>query len=432
MKHSLLLITIFLCFSLFTFAAGDKEKAAAAEEVKKLVLWDVQTVTVLKDKIDSAAMDFMRENPGVQLEVVHIQNDPYKTKLKVVMGAGTPPDIFHNWGGGPLKEYIDSGMVATIDEIKADLLKTYIPAAFDPATFDGKTYGSPYAGLTGVFFWYRTDTFSNTGVSPPATYSDLFAVCDKLKAGGVTPITLANKTKWPGSFYYMYLADRMGGGDMFLNALYRKKGVTFEDPAYVKAGELLQDLVKRDYFPRGFNGMDYDTGQSRTMIYSSKAGMNLMGTWFLGAARKESPDVIEKIDFFPFPAVQGGKGNPTNLIGSPGQNYFSISTTCKYKEEALKWLKDYIMNKSWIEFMVRSGYVPPVKNSASYVTDPMLKQVAQRFEEAGHVQVYYDQFLPPAMGEKHKDLVQALFGLQKTSAEVAAEHEKAILEELKK
>ena len=90
------------------------------------------------------------------------------------------------------------------------------------------------------------------------------------------------------------------------------------------------------------------------------------------------------------------------------------------------------MNKSWIEFMSRSGYVAPVKNSASYVTDPMLKQVAKRFEEAGHVQVYYDQFLPPAMGEKHKDFVQALFGLQKTSAEVASDHEKAILEELKK
>jgi len=36
------------------------------------------------------------------------------------------------------------------------------------------------------------------------------------------------------------------------------------------------------------------------------------------------------------------------------------------------------------------------------------------------------------MGEKHKDLVQALFGLTITPEEMAKGHEKAILEELKK
>ncbi len=49
----------------------------------------------------------------------------------------------------------------------------------------------------------------------------------------------------------MYIADRVGGADMFLNALYRKEGGTFEDPAYIKAGELVQELVKRDFFPKG-------------------------------------------------------------------------------------------------------------------------------------------------------------------------------------
>ncbi|MFN2194789.1 MAG: extracellular solute-binding protein, partial [Anaerolineales bacterium] len=74
-------------------------------------------------------------------------------KFKVAMGGGTPPDIFHNWGGGWLKEYVDSGMVASIDDIKQSLLKRYITAAFDPATFDNVTYAAPYAGLTGVYFW---------------------------------------------------------------------------------------------------------------------------------------------------------------------------------------------------------------------------------------------------------------------------------------
>jgi len=323
--------------------------------------------------------------------------------------------------------------VAPIDAIKDDLLKTYIPAAFDPATFDGKTYGAPYTGLTGVYFWYRKDIFAKYNLTPPKTWEELLAVGETLKKNGIIPITLGNKTKWPGSFYYMYLADRAGGADMFLDALYRKNDGTFEAPGYVKAGELLQDLVKRDFFPKGFNGMEEDVGQSRALIYTGKAAMFLMGNWFIGAATKEAPEVLEHIDFFTFPAIEGAEGDPTNLIGSPGQNYFSIASTCKNKEMAMKFLKEYIMNQSYIEFLVeKAGYVPPVKNASSYVKDPLMKKIAESFEAAGHVQVYYDQFMSPAMGEKHKDLVQSLFGLKITPEEMAKGHEEAILEELNK
>jgi len=91
------------------------------------------------------------------------------------------------------------------------------------------------------------------------------------------------------------------------------------------------------------------------------------------------------------------------------------------------------MDQSYIEFLVsKGGYVPPIKNAASYVTDPLMKKIAESFEVAGHVQVYYDQFMSPAMGEKHKDLVQSLFGLTITAEDMAKGHEAAILEELKK
>ena len=112
--------------------------------------------------------------------------------------------------------------------------------------------------------------------------------------------------------------------------------------------------------------------------------------------------------------------------------YFSIASTTKNKAMALEFMKSYIMNQSYIEFISQNGYIPPVKNSSSYVDDPMMKKMAETFENAGHVQVYYDQFLPPAMGEKHKDLVQSLFGLKITPEEVAKAHEEAILEELNK
>lgn len=419
------LVLCVVCVVALVMSAG--MQMAAAE---KLVLWDVQTNEPMKSIVDATVAEFNKA--GGELEVVHIQNDPYKTKLKVVMGAGTPPDLFQNWGGGPLKEYIDAEMVDTIDEIKDALLEKYIPAAFDPATFDGETYGAPYSGLTGVYFWYRKDVFAKYGVTPPKTWTEFLQVCETLKKAGIAPIALANKNKWTGSFYYMYMADRVGGADMFTKALYRKDGVTFEDPGFVKAGQMLQDLVKKGYFAEGFNGMDEDLGNASSLLTTGKGGMYLMGTWYLGRIRADNPELVDQIDFFPFPAIEDGKGDPTNLIGSPGQDYLAISTTCKDKESALKYLKDFVMNDAWIEALVKNGFVPPVKNAAELVSDPLLKKVAESFQAAGHVQVYYDQFLPPAMGEKHKDLVQALFGLTMTPEEVAKAHEAAMQEELNK
>ncbi len=59
----------------------------------------------------------------------------------------------------------------------------------------------------------------------------------------------------------MYLAERIGGPDLFSEA-FNREGRGFDDDAYVEAGKKIQELVKNDDFPNGFNGMNFDTGQS--------------------------------------------------------------------------------------------------------------------------------------------------------------------------
>lgn len=420
------LISLILCV---VFMIGGVSPAIAQD---KIVSWDVHTADFLKDIVDMAAAEFS-ETSDVAVEAIHLQNDPFKTKLKVVMGAGNPPDIFQSWGGGPLKEYIDAGMVEPVPEDVLNAVQdTFIPASFDPVTFDGDVYGFPSSGLTGVYFWYRKDVFEANGVTVPTTWSELLQVCETLKANGIIPFALANKNKWTGSFYYMYLADRLGGSDLFQDALYRKNGVTFEDPAYIKAGEMIQDLVKKGYFPEGVNGLDEDLSQASALLYTKKAGMYLMGTWFLGGAQQNYPDMMDQLDFFPFPAVEGGKGDPSNLIGSPGQDYMCVATTSEYIDVAFEYLKQHVMSEGWVQAMVENGYVPPVKGASDMVTDPMLQKIAASFEGAKSVQVYYDQFMPPTMGEVHKNATQALFGLEMSPEDVANAHEKALQEEMSK
>jgi len=401
------------------FAAGQQEKK------EKLVIWDNQTANgTMKEMIDEAADQFTKDT-GVDVEVVHIESDNYKTKINIALNS-YPPDIFHNWGGGGLKSQVDAGLVEPITDI-ADQMKTrFIPSSFDHMTFNGQVYGVSYSGMASVYFWYRKDIFAKYGLSEPKTWAEFENVCDTLKANGVTPIVLPNKPKWPGSFFYMYLVDRIGGPDLFSEALYGGKR-TFKDPAFVKAAAMAQDMVRKGYFVEGMNSIDWSSGDSRILLYTGKAAMILMGNWITGNFPKEAPELVDQMGFFPFPSVEGGLGNPANLVGSPGQDNFSISSKSKNKELAKKFLSEYVMNDKWIAYCISIGRIPPIQNVSSQIDRPDYKKIAQYMEQAPSIQLYYDQFLGADEAESHKSIVQEMFSLVITPEEVAQKHFDSII-----
>ena len=50
---------------------------------------------------------------------------------------------------------------------------------------------------------------------------------------------------------------------------------------------------------------------------------------------------------------------------------------------------------------------------------PFGQRFTEFLQQAGNMQTYYDQTLPPELGELHKDTTQALFGLDMTPEEAA-------------
>jgi raffinose/stachyose/melibiose transport system substrate-binding protein len=227
--------------------------------------------------------------------------------------------------------------------------------------------------------------------------------------------------------YYMYLVDRIAGPEVFASAANRLGG-SFEDPAFVQAGEMIQDLVEMGAFIPGYNGLDYDTGQSRIPMYADEAAMELMGTWQISTYLAENPDFYnEKLGFFPFPAVEGGAGDPSSVVGTVGDNYYHISSACANPDEAFEMIQ-YLIDDVSVDLRVADGRIPPVRGVAEKLTDPVLQEVIGMVEEAASVQLWYDQYLPPELGEAHKDAMQALFGLDITAEEAAAQQEAAVAE----
>src|SRR5690606_13533746 len=103
-----------------------------------------------------------------------------------------------------------------------------------------------------VGFWYNKALFKKAGIdAPPQTWSEFIEDVKKLKAAGITPISLAGKAKWPGHYYWAYLAMRIGG----LDAL-KQAGVdnNFTGPDFIAAGEKLKELAELEPFQKGFLG----------------------------------------------------------------------------------------------------------------------------------------------------------------------------------
>ncbi|RQR27580.1 extracellular solute-binding protein [Burkholderia sp. Bp9142] len=387
--------------------------------------WDHRTSGNAPKIMREAADRFEKANPAFKVDDSHVLNDPYKAKLKVAFGAGQPPCVFDTWGGGPLREYVKAGQVVDLTPyLQKDpaFRDRFLPAAWQAVTYQNKVYGIPTENMTAAVVFYNKDLFKQYNVNPPATWDELMSVINVFKSHGIAPFALANRNKWTGSMYYQYLVDRLGGPQVFRKAADRAPGGSFSDPVFVEAGKYLQQLVKAGAFAPGYNGLDYDLGASRRLLYSGRAAMELMGGWEFATIQKENPAFYKKLDFFPFPRVPGGKGDPRDLVGTLGDSFTSISTQCKDRDAAFNLIKKITDDVS-MQARVADARIPPVKNMV--VNDPFLKRLQELIALAPSVQLWYDQELSPKLGELHKDTTQALFGLSASPEEAAQEMEAA-------
>ncbi|MFI5896100.1 extracellular solute-binding protein [Actinoplanes sp. NPDC051513] len=372
---------------------------------KKIRWWHIANTDPMLSAWAQMAHQFEAAHPGVKFEITPLENEAFKTKLTTVVQAGDPPDIFHTWGGGVLFQQADAGMVKDITADVGAWKGTLIPTALDAYTNGGKTYASAVdTGMVG--FWYNKELFDRAGVStPPATWADYLEAVRKLKAAKITPIALAGKEKWPGHYYWAYLAMRVAGLDALRQAGADKN---FNTPDFVAAGDRLAELVALQPFQTGYLAAGYSTadGQAATMG-NGKAAMELMGQWAPVVERDNSAGkkgLGGKLGFFTFPAVDGGKGKITDAFGGGGG--FAVGKDAP--PEAIEFLKFIAQPENARIEAKTAGVLPVVKAAQDAVTDPNLKLVGDTMVNSTGFQLYLDQAYAPAVGQQVNDSVAEL------------------------
>lgn len=379
--------------------------------------WHITTVDPGLSLWKAMADEYMAAHPNVNIKITVLENEAFKTKLTTVMQGGTPPDIFQSWGGGTMNDQINAGLLKDITpDLDADggaWRNSFAPGALAVYALDGKNYGVPWdMGMVG--WWYNKDLFTQAGITKvPTTWTELIDDVKTLKAAGITPISVAGKDTWTGMHIWSYLATRLCGKEGFLAAANRTG--SFTDQCFVDAGNKLQELIDLEPFQPGFLGMVHDEMQGT--FGNGKAAMELSGQWApqVETAQSASGTGIANLGFFAFPSVEGGAGKLTDAMG--GGNGFAIGKNAS--PEAIDFVK-YLTAVEQQKRIAAAGVgIPVVKGGEAGLTDANMLEVQKGFAAADYFQLYYDQYMPSAMGSILNDAVAGLFAGTSTPEQVA-------------
>ena len=210
--------------------------------------------------INQSVSSFEKSHPGDTITIDYIENQSYKQKIQLAMGAGNPPTIFWTWGGGPLHQFIQAGDVASLGN--PSWASSFLPSSLGAVTFGGQLYGVPIQGTQPVYFFYNKPIFSKLGLTFPTTFSGLLSTVATLKSHGYFPISLANGDQWPGLMYLEYLTDRIGGPSVAQDIVLGKPNA-WSNPAVIKALTDIQQLARAGAFQSGYDSLKFSGGGCR-------------------------------------------------------------------------------------------------------------------------------------------------------------------------
>lgn len=377
----------------------------------------------------NAVTRFNKANPKTQIKPTTFQNDAYKTKIKTAIGAGQAPTIIWGWGGGGLKSYVEAGQVEDLTSWfgqNAAVKDRLFPSSFGAATINGKIYAMPAETVQPIVLFYNKKAFDKVGVQPPQSWGDIMALVPKFNAKGIAPFSLGGQSRWTNMMWLEFLFDRIGGSEVF-QAVFEGEKDAWSNPAAIDGLTKAQELIKANGFVKGFSSITADSNADQALLYTGKAAMMLHGVWTYGMMGQSGGNFVSggHLGYMNFPPVDGGKGDPSDTVGNPGQ-YLSISSKASavQKDIAKKFFATQVLSDAEVKDWIATGSVPIVKGTDSQLgaskDADFLKFV---YDTAANAKVFaqsWDQAMSPTAAEKLLDNIAKLFQLQISPQQFAA------------
>jgi raffinose/stachyose/melibiose transport system substrate-binding protein len=144
--------------------------------------------------------------------------------------------------------------------------------------------------------------------------------------------------------------------------------------------------------------------------------MELMGQWAPSVEKEQSGKGIgADLDFFPFPAVDGGKGKATDMMGGGGG--FAVGKDAP--AATVDFLKFLLQPDNIKKGIATGAILPVVKGTEDAVSNADAKKVVAQVGKSTSFHLYPDQAWPPSVGQALNDSVSQLVAGAMTPEAVA-------------
>ncbi|MBT0995370.1 extracellular solute-binding protein [Cellulomonas sp. DKR-3] len=368
-----------------------------------------------KTYYDKVAANFEAANPGVHVEVNAMQHEDMVTKLEAAFQAGDAPDVYMERGGGELADHVEAGLTKDLSDAAGETIAK-LGGSVAGWQVDGKTYGLPFSvGVVG--FWYNKALFDEAGITEtPVTMDDLYAAFDKLKAAGITPVSVGAGDKWPAAHYWYYTALRECSQDVLSGAV---TSLDFSDPCFVRAGEDVEDLVAQEPFNDGFLTTPAQTGATSAsgLLATGKVAMEMQGHWEPGVMQGLTEDgkgLGENTGWFAFPTIEGGEGDQSAALG--GGDAWAVGQDAP--DEAVDFVQYLLSDEVQKGFAELDMGLPTNSTASQYVSDPALAQLLDVRDNAPYVQLYFDTAFGASVGGAMNDSIALMFAGQASPQDI--------------
>lgn len=342
------------------------------------------------------------ENPDRQFSYEFFANDAYKERIRTAVGSGHAPTLIFSWAGGPLIEYVNNDKVVDLTDGAHDLIERLIPSVAKNGQVDGRTYAVPNNNVQPVMMYCNQEVLDAAGTAVPTTYDEMLDMIAKVKEHGEIPFAIAGQSQWPYLMWIAYLTDRIGGPEAFQAVVEGQPGA-WDNPAILEAVTRVRELVDAGAFGDTFGSVTADQQGDTALVATGRAACVLHGAWVYPDFLISAPELVEagKLVYAPFPAVEGGVGDPRNITGNPA-NFWSVSADATEADQqtALDFIGEHVLDDATIDELLAGGMVPPVTGLTDRITalpdhDYLLFQY-QLVSDAPNFQLSWDQALPGA------------------------------------
>ena len=293
---------------------------ALADDVVELELVfhkpEASAISGLQTVIDA----FNAQNPGIRVVLNQIPDT--ETVMQTRAQTNEMPDMFSCTTSTMYEIMFADGMI--MDLTGQPFLSNVQESTLALAAYEGRNWRLPYS-LSYYGLYVRTDIFEEHGLAYPTTWDELMDVCEKLKAAGITPFALPDKTfvyqRMERMMSYMSEDDtefkQIAAGE-----LAAKDSVLLKAYAEVSL-QLAQNMTVESL------GAEYT--ESYQQLLAGQAAMTINGQWSLTTLKDYDPDV--KIALIPLPNPLGESEVVISIDTS-----FCISSSTKHPDECLKFL----------------------------------------------------------------------------------------------